>query len=56
VFVDTGETFEDSQPICGQLWSNDGDRMTASNSTRDGATREFVLMTGINEALSWKHV
>jgi hypothetical protein len=53
-----GSRARGAQPIYGQLWEQDGRRMTATSSPprECGTTKEAITLSGVEDALRWRHV
>jgi hypothetical protein len=58
VYVNVAERMRRTQPICGQLWTQEDCKMsTTSTSLPDlENAREAVALSGIADGLSWRHV
>jgi hypothetical protein len=58
VAIGVGQRMRGMQPICGQLWIQEGRSMTATNTVipERGNSMEAVAFAGIVEASAWRHV
>jgi hypothetical protein len=57
VCVHVVERMRGTQPICGQLWTQEARQMTATNIVKDGLgnSRESVALSGVYDAFLWRH-
>jgi hypothetical protein len=58
VCVNVRERMRGTQPICGRLWTQEDRQMTATNPPMEKLDkyRESVTLSGIVDALTWRHV
>jgi hypothetical protein len=56
VCVNVGERMRGTQPVCGQLWTQEDGQISAVNMVHEGldSSRESVALFGIYDALSWR--
>jgi hypothetical protein len=46
-----------TQPMCGQLWTQENRQMTVTNIVKDSLdnSRELVALSGVYDAFLWRH-
>jgi hypothetical protein len=57
VCVNVGNRIRGSRAVCGELWTQEDKQMSAASTslTGMGNSREEVCLSGIADALSWRH-